>query len=50
VIKGVSRDAPWNSSAFVMQHDGVRPRPVAAAVCSCVMLLLLLLLLLLPCA
>jgi hypothetical protein len=23
VIKGVSRDSPWNSSAFVMEHDGM---------------------------
>jgi monoamine oxidase len=23
VIKGVSRDSPWNSSAFVMNHDGM---------------------------
>jgi monoamine oxidase len=23
IIKGVSRDAPWNASAFVMEHDGI---------------------------
>lgn len=26
VIKGVSRDSPWNSSAFVMEHDGTTTR------------------------